>query len=95
MWFVGKQKEVLSHKNQQKNKDPKQNESIENKSRNMHGRDKKEEHKGEKKCSVSKGVPKSSEQMKQSTSFLESKMPEASCYRNDRGLYSAMNGQKA
>jgi hypothetical protein len=22
-------------------------------------------------------------------------MPEASCYRNDRGLYSAMNGQKA
>jgi hypothetical protein len=22
-------------------------------------------------------------------------MPEASCYRNDKGLYSAMNGQKA
>jgi hypothetical protein len=61
----------------------------------MHSRDKKEEHKGEKKCSVSKWVPESSEQMKQSTSFLESKIPEASCYRNDRGLYSAMNGQKA
>jgi hypothetical protein len=28
-------------------KDPKQNESIENKSRHMHGSDKKEEHEGE------------------------------------------------
>ena len=61
----------------------------------MHGRDKKEEHEGEKKCRVSKAVPESREQTKQCTSFLKSKMPEASCYRNIRGLYSAMNGQKA
>jgi hypothetical protein len=33
--------------NRKTSKDPKQNESIENKSRNMHGRDKKEEHEGE------------------------------------------------
>jgi hypothetical protein len=39
----------------------------------MHGRDKKEEHKGEKKCRVSKVVPESSEQTKQRTSFLKSK----------------------
>jgi hypothetical protein len=59
----------------------------------MHGRDKKEEHEGEKNVEWrSKAVPESSEQMKQSTSFLESRMPEASCYRNIRGLYSAMNG---
>jgi hypothetical protein len=32
------------------------NESIENKIRNMHGRDKKEEHEGERKCRVSKVV---------------------------------------
>jgi hypothetical protein len=79
-----------------KKEDPKQNELIENKSRNMHGRDKKEEHEGEKECRVSKAVPESSEQlMKQCTSFLKSKMPEASCYRNIRGLYTAMNGHKA
>jgi hypothetical protein len=73
-------------------------ESIESKIKNMHGRDKKEEHEGERKCRVSKavlqglGAKQSREQMVQCTSFLKSKMPEESCCRNIRGLYSAMNG---
>jgi hypothetical protein len=92
-------------KNRDPAKDPKQNESR-TRTESWH-RVRKEEHEGESKRRVRKAVlakfgcqvpnkSKKSEETKQRTSFLgRIRDSRSRCCRKIRGLYNAMNGQKA